>query len=87
MKQSVPIDNMKNHCYIIGTDGSNDMRLKKMNPVTVKLLDINQHMVVTQFLEMCLSSSSDVDVDSIYATLTKSFPAMKFLEKTLFHWE
>ena len=78
---------MKNHCYIIGTDGSNDMRLKKMNPVTVKLLDINQHMVVTQFLEMCLSSSSDVDVDSIYATLTKSFPAMKFLEKTLFHWE
>lgn len=78
---------MKNHCYIIGTDGSNDMRLKKMNPVTVKLLDINQHMVVTQFLEMCLSSSSDVDVDSIYAALTKSFPAMEFLEKTLFHWE
>ena len=78
---------MKNHCYIIGTDGSNDMRLKKMNPVTVKLLDINQHMVVTQFLEMCLSSSSDVDVDSIYAALTKFFPAVKFLEKTLFHWE
>ena len=29
---------------------------KKMNPVTVKLFDINQHMAVNQFLEMCLSS-------------------------------
>ena len=44
-----------------------------MNPVTVKLFDINQHMVVTQFLEMCLSSSSDVDVDNIHAALTKFF--------------
>ena len=33
--------------------------LKKMNPVTVRIFDINKHMVVTQFLEMCLSSWSD----------------------------
>lgn len=32
-----------------------------MNPATVRLFDITQHMMVTQFLEMCLSSSSDVD--------------------------
>ena len=32
-----------------------------MNPVTVRIFDITQHMMVTQFLEMCLSSSSDVD--------------------------
>ena len=29
---------------------------KKNEPVTVRLFDINQHMTVNQFLEMCLSS-------------------------------
>ena len=49
------INQMKKDCYSISTDGSNDQGLKKMNPVTVRLFDINQHMVVNQFLEMCLS--------------------------------
>ena len=42
-----------------------------MNPVTVRLFDINQHMVVNQFLEMCLSSS--FDADGIFATIDKAF--------------
>ena len=49
------INQIKKDCYSISTDGSNDQGLKKMNPVTVRLFDINQHMVVNQFLEMCLS--------------------------------
>ena len=58
-------------CYIISTDGSNDQGLKKMNPVTVRLFDTNQHMVVNQFLEICLSSSSDAD--GIFAAIDKAF--------------
>ena len=47
------------------------MGLKKVNPVTVRLFDINQHMLVTQFLEMCLSSSSDSD--GIFVAIDKVF--------------
>ena len=45
----------KKDCYRISTDGGNDQELKKINPVIVRLFNINQHMVVNQFLEMCLS--------------------------------
>ena len=62
---------MKKDCYSISADGSNDQGLKKMNPVTVRLFDINQHMVVNQFLDMCLSSSSDAD--GIFAAIDKAF--------------
>ena len=63
------IDNIKNNSYSISTDGSNDIGLKKMNPVTVRLFNINQRMVVTQFSEMWLSSSSDSD--GIFAAIDK----------------
>ena len=62
---------MKKDCYSISADGSNDQGLKKMNPVTVRLFDMNQHMVVNQFLDMCLSSSSDAD--GIFAAIDKAF--------------
>ena len=42
-----------------------------MNPVTIRLFGTNQHMVVNQFLEMCLSSSSDAD--GIFAAIDKAF--------------
>ena len=61
----------KEDCYSIITDGSNDQELKKMNPVTVRLFGINQHMVVNRFLEMCLSSS--FDADGRFATIDKAF--------------
>ena len=48
---------MKISCYNTATDGSNDQGLQKMNPVTVRSFDINQHKVVTKFY-MCPSTSS-----------------------------
>ena len=48
------INQMKKDCYSISTNDSNDQGLKKMNPVTVRLFEINQHMVANQCLEMCL---------------------------------
>ena len=48
------INQMKKDCYSISTDDSNDQGLKKMNPVTARLFEINQHMVANQCLEMCL---------------------------------
>ena len=62
---------MKKDCYSTSTDDSNDQGLKKRNPLTVRLFDINQHMVVNQFLEMCLSSSSDAD--GIFVAIDKAF--------------
>ena len=59
--QSSLLEHIKNNYFSISTDGSNDQGLSKMNPVTVRLFDINQHKVVTQFLDMCLSTSSTAD--------------------------
>ncbi len=56
--QSALVEQMQNSCFSIATDGSNDQGLKKMNPVTVRLFDINHHKVVTKFYDMCASTSS-----------------------------
>ena len=56
--QSILIEQMKTSCYSIATDGSNDQGLQKMNPVTERLFDINQHKVVTKFYDMYPSTSS-----------------------------
>ena len=52
------ITQMRESCYSICTDSSNDQNLGKMNPVTVRLFDINQHKVATKFLDVCLSKVS-----------------------------
>ena len=52
------INEMKESVFSLSTDGSNDQNIKKMNPVTVRIYDVNQHKVVTKFLDMCLSKSS-----------------------------
>jgi len=45
------IEFMKEHPYSISTDGSNDTRVDKMNPVTVNIFDLkNFFFVVTQYL-------------------------------------
>ena len=49
---------MKESVSSLSTDGSNDQNMEKMNPVTVRIYDVNQHKVVTKFLDMCLSKSS-----------------------------
>ena len=72
--QSILIDQMKASCYSIATDGSNDQGLQRMNPVTVRLFDINQHKVVTKFFDMCLSTSSTAVgiFNTINASMTKN---------------
>ena len=49
---------MKNAPYSLATDGSNDNGLKKMNPLTVQIYDVNLKRVKTSLLDMCLSSGS-----------------------------
>ena len=55
--QSILIEQIKTSCYSIAIDESNDQGLQKMNPVTVRLFDINQHKVVTKFYDTCPSTS------------------------------
>lgn len=46
---------MQSQQFSIAVDGSNDSGLNKMNPMTVRIFDINERMVVTRFLDMCLT--------------------------------
>ena len=57
LQQSL-IDKMKVSVFSLSTDESNDQNLEKINPVTVRILGINQHKVVMEFLDMCLSKFS-----------------------------
>ena len=65
------VDNLvqqtKIHPYSLSTDGSNDTGLEKMNPATVRIYDTNENHVVTQFLNMCPTTSSTAE--AIYCVL------------------
>ena len=53
-------------------DGSNDTGLEKMNPITVKLFDVNRGRVVTRFLDMCLTSGVQAaTAESIFNEMDK----------------
>ena len=56
--QETLFNQMKTSCFSISTNSSNNQGLKKMNPVTVRICDINQHKVVTKLLDMCKSKES-----------------------------
>ena len=73
------VEQMRNSCFSIATDGSNDQGLTKMNPVTVRLFDINQHKVVTKFYDMCASSSSTAV--GIFNAINNS------MEKNMVSWD
>lgn len=49
---------MKEPCFSTCTDGSNHQNLEKMNPVTVRIFDNNQHKVVNKLLDIYLSKAS-----------------------------
>ncbi|XP_041482851.1 uncharacterized protein LOC121429723 isoform X2 [Lytechinus variegatus] len=51
------VKQLREQPFSLSTDGSNDTGLEKMNPMTVKLFDINQG-VVYRFLDMCTTSGS-----------------------------
>ena len=55
------LESMKVHPFSISVDGSNDTGLEKMNPITVRIYDVNSNMVVTRFLNMCTSASASAE--------------------------
>ena len=60
------IENMKLHPFSISVDGSNDTGLLKMNPLTVRIFDVNLDRIVTRFLDMC--SASSATAENLYNT-------------------
>lgn len=68
------VDGKKSGPYAIAIDGSSDTGTEKMNPLTVRIFDVNyNNTVTTRFLDMCLSSSSTAEdiFGKIETTLTK----------------
>lgn len=59
--QKVLVENMKNEPFALSIDGSSDTGVEKMNPLTIRIFDINRGVVSTQFLDMCMSSSSTAE--------------------------
>ena len=41
------------------SDGSNDTDTEEMNPITVKMFDASQGMIVTRFLDMCSTTGKN----------------------------
>ncbi|CAB3996169.1 PREDICTED: uncharacterized protein LOC100641058 [Paramuricea clavata] len=52
------VSQMKNGPFSLAIDGSSDNELEKMNPLTVRLFDINTHKVEGRFLDMCSATAS-----------------------------
>ena len=51
------VDHCKSHPSSLGIDGSNDTGINKMNPVTIRIFDINRSKIVTtHFYDMCITS-------------------------------
>lgn len=50
------IEEMKVNPYGLLVDGSNDTGIEKLNPLTVRLLDMKKMQVITQLLDMCTTS-------------------------------
>ncbi len=50
------VKHCKDHPYSVSTDGSNDTGIQKMNPVSIRLFDINTSKTVSNhFYNMCLT--------------------------------
>lgn len=45
--------------YSLSTDASSDTGLSKMNPLTVRIYDINRNVITQQFLDLCLTTGED----------------------------
>ena len=69
--ESVLVAHMKEHPFAFVIDGSNITGLQKMNPLTVRIFDLESGIVCTNFLDMCLMSGTDA------GTAEKMFEAME----------
>lgn len=54
--QAALVEEMKANPFSLLVDGSNDTGLEKLNPLTVRIFDINRRQVVTHLLDMCTTS-------------------------------
>lgn len=61
------IESMRNGPFSVAIDGSSDTGVEKMNPLTIRIFDVTQGVVSTQFLDMCTLSSSTAE--GIFTTL------------------
>ena len=50
---------MKQEPYSLSVDASNDAGISKMNPLTVRIYDVNQKVVSQKFLDLCLTTGVD----------------------------
>ena len=57
----------------LAVDGSSDSDVEKMSPLTVRIFDVNRGSVSTQFLDMCMSSSSTAQ--GIFAKMEEAMTA------------
>ena len=54
------IDYCKNHPFTVGHDGSNDTHVQKMNPIAVRIFDINRSKTISEhFYSMSLTDSEN----------------------------
>ena len=54
------IDHCKNHSFTVGHDGSNNTGVQKMNPIAVRIFDINRSKTVSEhFCSMCLTDGEN----------------------------
>ncbi|XP_072168656.1 uncharacterized protein [Diadema setosum] len=67
------VQQLQQQPFSLSTDGSNDTGLKKMNPMTVKIFDIN-HGVVYRFLDMCTTEgTAAATADAIFNKMDQVF--------------
>eukprot|EP00795_Rhopilema_esculentum_P011061 gene11061-19920_t len=68
-------EHCKVHPYSVGTDGSNDTGIEKMNPICVKIFDVNRsRTVTTHFLDMCVTSGvGSATAEGIFTAIEEVF--------------
>ena len=53
------VSSMKQMSYSLSVDGSNDTGLSKMNPLTVRIYDANEKVVLQKILDLCLTTGAN----------------------------
>ena len=69
------VEHCKIHPFSVGTDGSNDTGLQKMNPVCLKIFDVNcSKKMTSHFFDMCLTSGVDgATAAAIFSVIDEKF--------------
>ena len=76
------VDNMKVSPFSVSVDGSNDTGLTKMNPLTIRIFDLESSRVVTQFLDMCIASAATAE--AIYSVVNGKLSDLLDMDN---HWK